>query len=93
MIVRISGEGQYELPDDHAERLNELDNQVVAAVEAGDEAKFHELWKQVLDFVCEDKGRALGDDELVESDVILPPRDTTFEEAKSDFTGEGLIPD
>jgi hypothetical protein len=93
MIVRISGEGQYELPDEDAAQLNTLDNQAVAAVEAGDEAKFHELWKQMLVFVCEEKGRALDDDELVESDVILPPRDTTFEEAKSDFSGEGLIPD
>jgi PspAA-like protein len=93
MIVRISGEGQYELPDEDAARLNELDNQAVAAVEAGNEPKFHELWKQMLDFVCEEKGRALDDDELVESDVILPPRDTSFEEAKSDFSGEGLIPD
>ena len=31
MIVRISGEGQYELPDEDAARLNELDNQAVAA--------------------------------------------------------------
>jgi hypothetical protein len=93
MIVRISGEGQYELPDEDADQLNELDNQAVAAVEAGDEAKFHELWKQMLDFVCEEKGRALADDELVESDVILPPRDSTFEEAKAEFSGDGLIPD
>ena len=65
----------------------------MAAVESGDEAKFHELWKQMLDFVCVEKGRQLEDDELVESDVILPPRDSTFEEAKADFSGEGLIPD
>ena len=34
MIVRISGEGQFRLPDNDAERLNELDNDAVAAVEA-----------------------------------------------------------
>ena len=33
MIVRISTEDQYRLPDEDAERLNELDNQAVAAVE------------------------------------------------------------
>ena len=33
------------------------------------------------------------DDELVESDVIMPPRDVSFEEARGEFTGEGLIPD
>ena len=40
MIVRIATEGQYELADDDvAGRLNALDNEAVAAVEAGDEAK------------------------------------------------------
>lgn len=92
MIVRISGEGQYEVPDADAERLNELDNQAVAAVEAGDEEAFSELWQQMLEIVGSD-GREIGDDELVESDVILPPRDSTFEEARAEFSGDGLIPD
>jgi hypothetical protein len=38
-------------------------------------------------------GTTLGDDELEESDVILPPPDLTFDEAGVQFTGEGLIPD
>jgi hypothetical protein len=92
VIVRISGEGQFELPDADAERLNELDNRAVAAAEAGDEAGFDELWRQMLDLVASD-GRALPEDELVGSDVILPPRDVSFEEARAEFTGEGLIPD
>jgi PspAA-like protein len=92
VIVRISGEGQFRLPDDDASRLNELDNEAVAAVEAGDEAKFAELWAQMLALVEKD-GSELGDDELEESDVILPPRDVTFAEAAGEFTGEGLIPD
>ncbi len=92
MIVRISGEGQFRLPDEDAERLNELDNRAVAAAEQNDETGFQELWSQMLEIVAAD-GNALDDDELVESDVILPPRDVTFEEAKGEFTGEGLIPD
>ena len=92
MIVRISGEGQYRLPDGDAPRLNELDNRAVSAVEQGDEVGFRELWSQMLELVASD-GNALDDDELVESDVILPPRDVTFAEAKGEFTGEGLIPD
>lgn len=92
MIVRISGEGQYRLPDSDAERLNELDNAAVAAVEAGDEARFAELWGQMLELVAAD-GEELDDDELAESDVILPPRDISFAEAQGEFTGEGLIPD
>ncbi len=92
MIVRISGEGQYDVADDQRERLNQLDNQAVAAVEAGDETKFNELWGQMLELVT-NECKPLADDELVESDVILPPRDSTFEEARADFNGEGLIPD
>jgi hypothetical protein len=92
MIVRVSGEGQYVLPDEDGDRLNELDNRAVSAVEQGDETGFRELWSQMLELVASD-GNALDNDELVESDVILPPRDVTFEEAKGEFTGEGLIPD
>jgi hypothetical protein len=92
MIVRISGEGQYELPDEDADRLNELDNRAVAAVEQGDEETFGELWEEMLELVSTD-GTLLDDDELVESDVILPPRDVSFAEAAAEFTGEGLIPD
>ena len=78
MIVRVSGEGQYRLPDEDAERLNELDNRAVSAVESGDEAGFRELFDQMLELVGAD-GNELPDDELVESDVILPPRDLSFE--------------
>ena len=93
MIVRISGEGQFKLPDEDEERLNELDNRAVSAVEQGDEGGFRELWSQMLEFVSADGRNALPDEELVESDIILPPRDITFEEAQGEFTGEGLIPD
>ncbi len=92
MIVRISGEEQFRLPDGDAQRLNDLDNRAVAAAESGDEASFRELFDQMLALVAAD-GEKLADDELVESDVILPPRDMSFEEAKGEFTGEGLIPD
>ncbi len=92
MIVRVAGEGQFRLPDEDAERLNELDNRAVSAVDSGDEAGFRELWSQMLDLVKTD-GQDLDGDELAESDVILPPRDISFAEAKAEFTGEGLIPD
>jgi hypothetical protein len=92
VIVRISGEGQYRLPDSDAERLNELDNRAVSAVEQGDETGFGELWAQMLALV-ETDGVEVGDDELLPSDVILPPRDSSFAEAAGEFTGEGLIPD
>lgn len=92
MIVRISMEDQYRLPDDDAERLNELDNSVVKAVEAGDESRFTTLFQEMLELVRND-GDRLADDVLAESDVILPPADTTLAEAAHDFSGDGLIPE
>lgn len=92
MIVRIAGEGQYTLPDADADRLNQLDNEAVAAVEAGDREQFAQLWAQMLELVKTDGSEVDGED-LDASDVILPPRDISFEEAQAEFTGEGLIPD
>ena len=92
MIVRIATEDQYRLPDEDAQRLNDLDNAAVEAVEAGDEPRFHELYDQMIALVRSD-GHLLESDDLEGSDVILPPPDLSFEEAKVEFTGEGLIPD
>jgi hypothetical protein len=92
VIVRIATEDQYRLPDEDAARLNQLDNDAVAAVEAGDEDRFHELFETMLELVRRD-GHRLPDDEIAESDVILPPPDLSFVEAQGQFTGEGLIPE
>ena len=81
MIVRISTEGQYEIPDEDADKLNELDNDAVAAVEAGDEERFHDALSTRCSTSCAAKARPVADDVLEESDVILPPPDLTFAEA------------
>jgi hypothetical protein len=90
VIVRVATEAQYEVADGQEEPLNELDNALVAAVESGDEARFQELFAQMLELVR--AGAAIDGDELVESDVILPPPDISLDEARREFTGEGLIP-
>jgi hypothetical protein len=90
VIVRVATEGQYRLDDERAAKLNELDNEAVAAVEAGDEARFREVFDEMLTLAR--SGSELGNDELEESDVILPPPDLSLEEAAEEFTGEGLIP-
>ena len=92
MIVRISNEGQYEVEDAQHGRLNELDDAVVAAVDAGDEDGFHAGYEELLQFV-RSEGHALGDDDLHPSDFILPPADLGFLEAGEEFTGDGLIPE
>jgi hypothetical protein len=90
MIVRIMGEGQYELSDEALERLNELDDALEAALD--DEAGFPAALAALLDSV-----RAVGtrvpDEELVESSVILPAAESSAEEVREMLTDEGLIPD
>jgi hypothetical protein len=92
VIVRISNEGQYRLDEANHPRLNELDDAVVRAVEAGDAEAYGTTFAELLRFV-RDQGEALGDDELETSDFILPPADLSFEEAQTEFTGDGLIPE
>ncbi|MCL5962016.1 MAG: hypothetical protein M1358_22335 [Chloroflexi bacterium] len=91
MIVRISTEGQYRLPSGYLDKLNELDNQLVDVVAQGDENKFQKLLERMLKMV-RDKGQPLKADELVGSEIILPPPGTTIEDARALFTGDGLIP-
>lgn len=92
MIVRIATEGQYELPENDVEKLNELDNRTVDACREGDEAQFTQIFKEMLEFVRRN-GQPVADDHLGGSDLILPPPDSSMQEVRDEFTGEGLIPD
>ncbi|MDE2781137.1 MAG: hypothetical protein OXI91_15900 [Chloroflexota bacterium] len=91
MIVRILGEGQFNLPGAAIDELNEIDNRMVEAVEAEDRSTLTALLQEMETLVRE-KGEPVPIDELVESDLILPETDLTLEEAESIFVGEGLLP-
>lgn len=92
MIVRIFNDQQYRLPDDTHAALNDIDDAVVAAVDAGDEQTYLQQFAALLAFV-RSHGVPLADDELIGSDVLIPADDFSFEEAGREFTGEGLVPD
>lgn len=91
MIVRISTEGQYELSGDDAAELDRLDNEAVDACKVGNEAGFGESYARLLRFIRA-RGTTVAEDHLGASDLILPPPDVTLEEARSEFSGEGLLP-
>jgi hypothetical protein len=91
MIVRILGEGQYDVSDDALDRLNQLDSAVEAAVEAGDEAAFTQALHSLHDGV-RTAGVAHDIDSLDESDLILPSVDSTIDEVRELLAGDGLIP-
>jgi PspAA-like protein len=92
VIVRLLTEGQFEVDEELTARLNELDNQAVAALDRDDEpeldARLDQMWKLV-----QTEGRRLEDGDLRPSDVVIPPADLTLEETRLLFSADGLIPD
>ena len=91
MIIRILGEGQYDVAQSEVERLDSLDQALETAVEAGDDAAFTEALAGLLAAV-RGAGKALADESLEDSDLILPPIDASIDEVREMLTGEGLIP-
>ena len=90
MIVRIQGEGQFRLDDSGIQEMNRLDDVLEASLSQG-EAAFQAALA-AIEGVVRERGSRLADDELVESDVILPPSDATAEEVRAMLNDDGLIP-
>lgn len=91
MIVRIMGEGQVEIAAADIDVLNELDTELEAAIESGDEALFRVKLHALLDKVRQ-VGKALPADSLEPSELILPPADASIEEVREMLGDTGLIP-
>jgi hypothetical protein len=91
VIVRILGEGQFNLPGSVIDDLNDIDNRMVEAVATEDGAQFQSLLDEMFRLV-RDRGEPLPLDQLVESDLILPETDLTLDEAEHIFIGDGLLP-
>lgn len=85
MIIRVLTEGQYKLSGGALSELDALDDTLLDAVEAGDESKFTAALHDVVSFV-QTNGIKLPDEELVESNLIIPTPDTNLEEARELFT-------
>jgi hypothetical protein len=92
VIVRLMGEGQYRVDDSLRERLDQLDDQAMAALEASNEVDLDQRLEQMFALVRAE-GEPLPDDDLSASDVIIPPADLTLEETRELVSHEGLIPD
>ena len=91
MIVRILGEGQYDVADAALDRLNALDAAVETAIEADDEAAFSSALAGLLDGV-RTAGIPRDVESLDESDLILPPADASIDEVRELLSDDGLIP-
>ncbi len=91
MIVRILGEGQFDVDDAATAELNRLDTELEAAVNHRDEAAFAAALGSLLAQVRA-QGSPLPPDTLEPSDLILPHQDSSMDEVRKMLTDEGLIP-
>lgn len=89
MIVRILGEGQYDIAD--IDPLNELDAVLQVAADADDVPAFTVALGRLLDAVHE-LGTPLPDDRIVTSELVLPARDTPLADVRALLADDGLIP-
>ena len=87
MIVRILGEGQFELDESQVASLDELDKQLLAALEANDEATFHHVLSQLVKRV-RSEGKPVAPDRFVPSDLALPHETASLEELREFLASE-----
>ena len=93
MIVRILGEGQWEVPQEALGRLNALDDEVEKAVVDDDADQLAAALASLHDEVRA-SGTLIASDDLRESDLILPGSDASLGEVATLLgeSDEGLIP-
>ncbi len=93
MIVRILTEGQWELSDDVVRTLEPARRRGGGGCPTGDEAELADALHALLEQV-RTAGTPVPDDQLVDSDLILPGADATLDEVRELLSGseEGLVP-
>jgi hypothetical protein len=93
MIVRILGEGQWEVAEGALPLLNSLDDAVEQAVAAGDQAQLAAALRELLTEVRVG-GTRVPDEQLLDSDLILPSADASLDDVRAllSESDEGLIP-
>jgi hypothetical protein len=93
MIVRILNEGQWRLTDEAVRGLNSFDDAVEKAVFAADQDQLTRALHALLERI-RSTGTPVPDEELEDSDLILPAADSTLEDVQQllSESEEGLIP-
>ncbi|MCQ9385059.1 hypothetical protein NQ038_03755 [Brevibacterium sp. 50QC2O2] len=91
MIVRIMGEGQFDVAEVEQAALQNYDDRVEAAVDSGDEQAVTDTLHALRTFILE-HAKPVPDDYLAPSDIVIPFPDATLEQIRELLTGEGFIP-
>jgi hypothetical protein len=93
MIIRILGEGQFRVDDTVVAGLNKIDDTIDKAVKAGDQESLTSALARLHAEVLA-AGQPVADDELEDSDLILPSADASVDEVREllEDSQEGLLP-
>jgi hypothetical protein len=90
VIVRILGEGQFEVPDGSLEELEVLDTALQKECEAGENDGFRTALAALLARVRE-LGTPVAEDHLGPSELVLPAAEASLAEVRELLTEDGLI--
>jgi hypothetical protein len=82
MIVRILGEGRYDVPDADLPAIEQLDAQLVDALDRGDEVEF---MSSLSDLIAQVRhtGTLVAPDDVQTSSRVVPHEGSTLEEVRS----------
>jgi hypothetical protein len=90
VIVRILGEGQYDVPDSALADLEALDTSLEQACAGGENDAFSTALAALLARVRE-LGTPVAEDYLGPSELVLPAAEASLNEVRELLTDEGLI--
>jgi hypothetical protein len=89
MIVRILGEGQFELEEGQVASLEKLDQELVAALDANDEPTFRDVLTRLVQSV-RSGGTPVPADRFVPSGLTLPNETASLGELRELLASEDV---
>ena len=87
-VVRILGEGLYDVPDADLPAIEQLDAVLVDALDRGDKAAFTGALADLVGEVRH-SGTKMADDELASSVLVVPHEGSTLDEVRALLAGDG----
>jgi hypothetical protein len=82
MVVRILGEGRYDVPDADIPAIEQLDAQLADALDRGDETEFSSTLSDLIGQVRH-TGTLVAPDDLRTSSLVVPHEGSTLAEVQS----------
>jgi PspAA-like protein len=87
VIVRILGDGRYEVPEADLPAVEELDGVLVDALDRGDEGAFSGALADLVGEVRH-SGVRLSDDDMRTSEMVVPHEGSTLSEVAALLAGD-----